>query len=37
MRLNEADRMLFTKAAQRSGHQNLSAWIRATLRDAAQK
>jgi len=36
MRLNDADRQLFAKAAQRSG-QNLSAWIRGTLRDAAQK
>jgi uncharacterized protein (DUF1778 family) len=36
MRINEADLKLFTKAAKASG-QNLSAWIRGTLRDAAQK
>lgn len=35
MRLNVADLKLFTKAAEASG-QNLSAWIRGTLRDAAQ-
>ena len=36
MRLNDADRKLFTKAAQANG-QNLSAWIRDTLRAEAQK
>jgi uncharacterized protein (DUF1778 family) len=36
MRINEADLKLFTKAAE-AGGQNLSAWIRGTLRDAAQK
>ena len=36
MRINDADLKLFTKAAQETG-QNLSAWIRGTLRDAAQK
>jgi uncharacterized protein (DUF1778 family) len=36
MRLNNADLTLFTKAAKAS-EKNLSAWIRATLRDAAQK
>jgi uncharacterized protein (DUF1778 family) len=36
MRINDADLKLFTKAAQTSG-KNLSAWIRGTLRDAAQK
>lgn len=36
MRLNEADRTLFTKAAEKSG-QNLSAWIREVLREAAKQ
>lgn len=36
MRLNDADRKLFTKAAQ-ANDQNLSAWIRDTLRAAAEK
>jgi uncharacterized protein (DUF1778 family) len=36
MRLNEADRQLFTKAAEKSG-QNLSAWIREALRKAASQ
>lgn len=34
MRINDADLKLFTKAAQANG-QNLSAWIRDTLRTAA--
>jgi uncharacterized protein (DUF1778 family) len=36
MRIDEADLKLFTKAA-RASEKNLSAWIRATLREAAQK
>ena len=36
MRINDADLKLFTKAAQ-SSDKNLSAWIRETLREAAQQ
>ena len=36
MRLNDADRALFTKAAGENC-QTLSAWIRETLREAAEK
>jgi predicted HicB family RNase H-like nuclease len=36
MRIDETDLKLFTKAAKASD-KNLSAWIRAALREAAQK
>jgi hypothetical protein len=36
MRIDDADLKLFTKAAKAS-EKNLSAWIRATLREAAQE
>lgn len=35
VRLNDAELKLFTKAADKSEHQTLSAWIRQTLREAA--
>jgi uncharacterized protein (DUF1778 family) len=37
VRVNPDDRKLFEKAADASEHETLSAWIRHTLREAAQK
>lgn len=34
VRLNDADLKAFTKAAKKSEHPTLSAWIRHTLREA---
>ena len=36
VRLNDEELKLFTKAADKSEHQTLSAWIRAVLRQAAE-
>lgn len=36
VRLNDEELKLFTKAADKSEHKTLSAWIRQTLREAAQ-
>lgn len=36
VRLNDEELKLFTKAADKSEHKSLSAWIRHTLREAAQ-
>ena len=36
VRVNPEDRKLFEKAADQSDHKTLSAWIRHTLRQAAQ-
>lgn len=36
VRLNDAEVKLFTKAADKSEHKTLSAWIRHTLRKAAE-
>lgn len=35
VRLNAEDEKLFTKAANKSEHKTLSAWIRHSLREAA--
>ena len=37
VRLNENELKLFTKAADKSEHKTLSAWIRQTLTEAAQR
>jgi hypothetical protein len=37
VRLNDAEVKLFTKAADNSEHKTLSAWIRHTLKEAADK
>jgi uncharacterized protein (DUF1778 family) len=37
VRLSEDDLKLFAKAAKVSPHKTLSAWIRHTLREAAEK
>jgi hypothetical protein len=37
VRLNDEELKLFSKAADKSEHDTLSAWIRHTLREAAQK
>ena len=37
VRLNDAEVKLFTKAADKSEHKTLSAWIRHTLKEAADK
>jgi hypothetical protein len=37
VRLNDAEVKLFTKAADRSEHKTLSAWIRYALREAAER
>ena len=37
VRVNPDDRKLFEKAAKASEHKTLSAWIRYTLREAAQR
>ena len=37
VRLNDAEVKLFTKAADRSEHKTLSAWIRHSLREAAER
>ena len=37
VRLNDAEVKLFTKAADRSEHKTLSAWIRQSLREAAER
>jgi hypothetical protein len=37
VRLNDAEVKLFTKAADKSEHQTLSAWIRHTLKEAATR
>jgi hypothetical protein len=36
VRLNDAEVKLFTKAADKSEHKTLSAWIRYTLQTAAE-
>ena len=36
VRVNPEDRKLFEKAADKSEHKTLSAWIRHTLRQAAE-
>jgi hypothetical protein len=36
VRLSESETKLFTKAADKSPHKTLSAWIRATLQNAAE-
>ena len=36
VRLNEAEVKLFTQAADKSEHKTLSAWIRHTLKTAAE-
>jgi uncharacterized protein (DUF1778 family) len=37
MRLKDEDLKLFSKAAKASEHESLSAWMRHTLREAAQR
>jgi len=37
VRLNDEELRLFRKAADKSEHKTLSAWIRHTLREAAQR
>ena len=37
VRLNEHELKLFTKAADASEHKTLSAWIRHTLKEAAER
>ena len=37
VRLNDAEVKLFTRTADKSEHKTLSAWIRHTLREAAEK
>lgn len=37
VRLNDEEVKLFTKAARKSEHKTLSAWVRHTLREAANK
>jgi uncharacterized protein (DUF1778 family) len=37
VRVNPEDRKLFEKAADKSEHKTLSAWIRYALREAAQR
>jgi hypothetical protein len=37
VRMNDEDRKLFEKAANGSEHKTLSAWIRHTLKEAAQR
>ncbi len=37
VRLNDEELKMFTKAADKSEHKTLSAWIRHTLRQAAVK
>lgn len=37
VRLNDEEVKLFTRAANKSEHKTLSAWIRHTLREAATK
>jgi uncharacterized protein (DUF1778 family) len=37
IRVNDEDRKLFEKAAKASEHKTLSAWMRHTLRVAAQR
>ena len=36
VRLSDSETKLFTKAATKSPHKTLSAWIRATLQQAAE-
>jgi hypothetical protein len=37
VRLNDAEVNLFTHAADKSEHKTLSAWIRHTLKEAAER